>query len=185
MQKELLVPGSILIGCTIIGAGLYFGLSARPEPAAGPFAGAVTAAADTGAKPAGSPPANVAVTTPAPQPPPMGAPMMPGLAGPSVPPAVQAAVEKAAAEALAAEKKNNLVPKCWKPALEKQPQPAVAKYSLDMTFDPQGTQITFGMNEERSALRSDVAACIQSQNITLRIAPPGFPVRVLLPLEFP
>lgn len=183
MQKELLVPASILIGCSIIGAGLYFGLKGQPQPVAPP---AAIPGAGAGTGPAGPPSATVAITVPVPQQAPaMPAPVMPGLAGPAVPPEVQAAAERAATEALAAEKKSYFVPSCYKPAIEKQPQPPAAKYMVDMTFDPQGTQVTFGLNEDRSALRPDVAQCIRDRNLALKIPPQGYPVRVMLPLEFP
>jgi len=181
MQKDHLVPASILLGCTIIGAGLYFGLRSQSQPA-GPASAAV--ATPRSAEAYTAPPPTTGPAGPPPVLPGLG--MVPGLAGPTVPPELQAAVERAAAAALAEEKKKVFIPKCWQPAIAGAPQPAFAKFSLDMTFDPQGTEITRGLSEERSAPRPDVANCIRSLPMSLRISPPpGLPVRVNLPLELP
>lgn len=187
MQKEYLVPASILIGCGIIGAGLYFGLRSQSQPVAPLPAVSVTGAAPGADGPRGqAPPANVPPpgAPPPAQPGPAGD--MPGVSPPTVAADLQATVEKAATEALAAEKKNKLVPKCWEPAIKANPQPPAAKFTLDMTFDGQGNQITLGISEQRSAARADVAKCLREENLSLRIQrPPGNPVRVVLPLDFP
>ncbi len=181
MQKDHLVPISILLGCGMIAAGLYFGLRSQPPPGPSPDASpAATGAATSGVRPTvlTAPPHPV---TPPPGPAVAGAPVLP-----AVPAEVQAAAERAANEAVLAEKKKTYVPKCWEPALAKAPQPAVAKYKLDMMFDPQGKQIGLGLQEDRSALRTDVANCIRDQGLTLQISPPpGVHVHVLVPLELP
>lgn len=187
MQKEYLVPASILIGCTIIGAGLFLGLRGQPAPPP-PALTAAPVARSSEPHPA-APPVTAAAPPPAPVAPMMGNPgagALAGLSGPAVSPEVQAAVEKAATAALAEEKKAVFIPKCWQPALKEKPQPAVAKFSLDMTFDPQGTEITRGLSEDRSAPRPDVANCLRTLPMSLRVSPPPpVPVRVQLPLEFP
>lgn len=104
---------------------------------------------------------------------------------PGVPPDVQAAAERAAHDALLGEKKRTLLPKCWQPALAQRPEPAIAKFRLNMMFDAQGREVGRGLHEDRSAIRTDVANCIRNQAMTLQISPPGVPVSVTVPLDFP
>ena len=89
------------------------------------------------------------------------------------------------ARALAKLKKDVFLPQCWTPALTAQPKPAVAKFQLDVTFNPQGQSVTVGVGEDRSAERYDVAQCLRGTVIVLNIPPPGATVRTILPLEFP
>ena len=186
MQKDYLIPLSIVVGCSIIGVGLYMGLHSPSQPgASAPASQLAGGPAATEMRPTSlpsstgvSPPA-VATAAGAP-----GFPAIPPVQG--VPAEVQAAAERSARDALLAEKKTTLIPKCWQPALQKVPQPAVAKYQLDVMFDAQGVQIGRGLHEDRSAMRPDVANCISEQPMTLRLSPPpGIPIHMLLPLEFP
>lgn len=182
MQKDHLVPISILLGCGMIAAGLYFGL--RSQAPAGPSPAASLAASGAPTSDA-KPPIATSSAPPVLVPPP--GPIAPGaLLPPTAPAEVQAAAERAANEAVLAEKKKTYLPKCWEPALKKAPQPAVAKYKLDMMFDPQGKQIGLGLQEDRAAVRTDVANCIRDLGLGLQLSPPpGVPVHVLVPLEFP
>jgi hypothetical protein len=177
MQKDHVIPLSILAGCGIIAAGLYFGLRAQspqvaPAPAAPPGSAFATAA-DPPPPPRSAPP------------PPLALPPTVSLA-PTSPAELQATAEKAATAALLAEKKKTFLPKCWLPALQKEPRPAVAKYTLSMMFDAQGKEIGRALSEDRSALRSDVGRCLQDLPMGLQLEPPpGAPVSVTIPLEFP
>lgn len=185
MQNEYLVPASILIGCSIIGVALYL-RPHDPPPAGAPAEASARRAeasaserraeAPAGAKPGEMPPTSAPGLDPAQM-------TTQGIGPRSAPAAVQAEAEKAAAAALEVEKKTNLLPKCWLPALQKSPKPAFARFNLDLTFDAQGMQIASGVNEDRSAPRSDVVGCIQ--NLTLQIPATGQVVRVMVPLTFP
>ncbi len=181
MQKDLLLPASILAGCTIIGAGLFLGLRASQPPPVG---------AVTSAPVAGAISAPVMATTAAPgaaaAPPVMPGMAFPGMAMPGVSPAVQSAAEASAKELLLAEKKNSFLPKCWDPALTRSPEPKTVKLVFSLNFDPQGREIGRAISEDRTAMREDVAICLRGLTSTLQISPPpGVPVRVDIPLELP
>jgi hypothetical protein len=185
MKKEYLIPGSILIGCAMMALGLYFGARDGSPPGlrSGAIAtsGAVVATADEPAGRSGTAARPLPAAAPAADP---GAPA--GLAMPGAPANVQAMVEKQAVLALEAEKKAAFIPRCWEPALKQKPEPARARFTLDMTFDGQGKEIARGISEDRSAPRVDVANCLRQIPMALQVTPPpGISVRVNLPLEFP
>lgn len=174
MKNEYLLPGAVVIGAGLIGAGLYFGLRARPAEAPPP---APLPASARAAPPPVSAPAAAA--------PPM--PVIPGMGftPPAVPADVLAKAEADAREALARNKEDVLVPKCWAPSLKASPDPPRVELKLSLSFGPDGAEIGRGLHETRGAARGDVTACVQNQPMTLRISPPGVPVNLLLPLEFP
>ena len=74
---------------------------------------------------------------------------------------------------------------CWDPAAAAQPEPARARYTLDVSFDAAGRQVTFGLSETREFSRADVAQCLRDQPMSLRIPSPGAPMRVTLAFELP
>lgn len=178
MQKEYLLPASILLGCCVIGLGLFLGLRASsPAPGGVGSAGAASVSVTLG-PPGGSPASAPAAAI-------SGA----GTAGappPSLSAGTQAQFEQAARAALAAEKKATFLPACWEPAIKSAPLPARAKFSLDVTFDAQGIEVARGISDDRSAPRNDVGICLRKLPMGLKLSPPpGVSVRVELPLELP
>lgn len=173
MKNEYLLPGAIVVGAGLIGAGLYFGLRARPAPA--PSVASAPAAV--------APPP--AASAPAASPPPM--PPIPGMGfvPPSVPAELQAKAEADARDAVARYKKDVLVPQCWLPAVKARPDPPRVQVTMSLAFGLDGAQIGLGLMETRGATREDVISCIRSQPMSLRIPPPGVPVNLLVPLELP
>lgn len=179
MQKEHYLPASIVVGCALIGLGMYLGLRERAAPTPLPPASQPSGhAAGHGATSQSLSPQGPSPQAPSPQ---QASPQSPTPAAT----ADQAAAEKAALAALASVKKDTLTPRCWEPALKKAPEPAKAKFKLDVSFDAQGKQIMSGLHELREAPRLDVAACLRENPITLSIPAPGAVVRLELPLDFP
>lgn len=172
MKNEYLLPGAVVLGAGLIGAGLFFGLRARPvEPPPPPAASAPAPPATPSA-----PPVVLA--------PPPGIPGV-GLTPPAVPAEVQARAEEAAQKALLQYKKDTLVPACWAPAVKARPEPPKAQYKISIAFGPDGKEAGRGWHELREASREDVASCLQKQPMGLSIPPPGVPVSLLLPVDFP
>ncbi|MEZ4301728.1 MAG: hypothetical protein R3B70_42730 [Polyangiaceae bacterium] len=140
-SKYLSTQTSILIAGVLIAGGLYFGLRSR-DPAPAPPASALPAAQP----PASSPVA--ATPPPSPVPPPA--------------PAVQA--DRAAAEAAVAkifeEHRAEIAKKCVEPALAKKPDPPRVKLTFNITFGPDGKQITRGVVEDRETSREGVSMCV-------------------------
>lgn len=175
-RDSLLLPGAVLLGSAIIGAGLFFGLRAQsPAPGAPPPPPETVRPIETTAPPNPAPPnpANPAPANPA-------APFDLGS------PDVKARATTDAKAAVLAEKKANWTAKCWTPALAANKEPATSKYSLSLSFDPEGKQVGQGVSELRDApSRPDVSSCLSRQPMSLKIPPPGMPVYVEVPLEFP
>ncbi len=190
MDKQYLIPGAILLGCTVIALGVYLRPSA-PTPASGgadPAAESAAPRPSPAARPSGSTGQSTAVPPGGGAPPGGDAPSLPagvGLLPPGAPAAVQAAADKAAADAIAEMKKSVFLPKCWQPSLAKAADPPKVKFVYEVTFNPAGTQIARGINEDRSGYRQDVSACLNALPMDLKIPPPGTNVRVSLPLELP
>lgn len=181
MQKEFLLPASILVGAAIIALGLFFGLRSGPTPSPGLDAApsnAIVAGPNQPATPPNDPPG---ATT--------ASPLQTATPEPIVTSKVamkQADFERAAKAALAAEKKATFIPKCWTPLLAKQPEPATSKFLLNMTFDAKGVETGRGISEERGASRPDVANCLRLLPLGLKLTPPpGESVQVEIPLELP
>ncbi len=170
MKKEYLIPLAILVGCGIIGVGVFFGLRSQHPPTTT----ASSSGQETSSRPAG------ATTPPVPTVPPQ-----PSVHTTTKPQADQAAAQTHALAAIAKEKVKTFVPKCWDPALKLEPNPAIAKYTFDVTFDAEGREIARGISDDRSAERRDVAICLRELPPSMQIPPPGALVRVELPLTFP
>lgn len=144
----MMVPAAILIGCTIVAAGLFFGLRSMAPAPPGP----VAVASETAPTP-----------TPTPEP------------GPVV---AREVVAQQAAEALAYHR-GLLVERCRPPA------GATLRYSLDVTFDPQGAQVSRGIREDRENPRTAVARCISEALPALSVPAPGAVTMVEVPLSLP
>lgn len=156
-RSEYLTPTAILVGAVIIAVGAYLGLRGRaPEPA--PAQPAVTATATPSLAPTAAP-------------------------GP-VPPSTR--YTEAVKKALEAVKRDTFVPKCWKPAISRDPKPAQSSYTIEMTFNAEGIEIARAISELRAKeSRPDVAECLRQQSIGMRIEPPGSSIALTLPLVFP
>lgn len=180
MEKAYLLPLSILVGCTIIGGGLYFGLR---QQAVAPLPDASATAQSTAPTVPTAPAAPPTTATVA------ALPMVPGPFGipvQQIPPEIQAATENAAKTALLAAKKDIFIPKCYQPGLAKQAEPKHMKLTYDLTFNAKGEEIMRGITEDRSAERADIAVCLRMLPDMLKLSyAPGMNVRVLIPVEFP
>ena len=179
MRRDLLLPASIVLGCALIGAGLYFGLRRDDAPAAPPATPSIATTASIASEDAAAP----AVAPPSPPPP---------AADGATPPVASTAGEvdrtKATAEAqkAVAAWKKQLVPKCWAPMVAKAPEPATSKYSLQIAFDADGKEVGRGVSELRGTpSRADVADCLRSEKLGLSIPAPGAPITVEVELAFP
>lgn len=97
--------------------------------------------------------------------------------------------DRVRADAVAAVERfrQEMLERCWRPALAQAPQPATSTYQLDVSFSGNGVESARGVSELREQpSRGDVARCLRDQPIgTLRIPPPGGLVRYELPLRFP
>lgn len=163
---------AIVAAGALVGAGLYFGLRARPPAAGLP------------------PPAASTLSTGAPAPF-AGAdaqPSIPAAAAPGAAAAPPATPEKVRADAMAALEglKRRALDTCWRPALSREPEPSRSSYMVDVTFAADGTTLAMGLSELRERpSRADVAQCVRTSGVALRIPPPGAGFRIELPLEFP
>jgi hypothetical protein len=159
--RSLSLPAAIVVGCSILGVAVYFGLrdGLRPEPV-------------TPAAPAASAPAT-ATPVAEPSPPPPTTPKEP------VPDRVFRQAQ-AALDALRPE----LVKTCWTPPAADEPKAIVLTY--DVTFGADGGMLVLGISEHREAFRSSVASCVRElPRPALPVDPPGENVRVLLELRMP
>lgn len=93
-------------------------------------------------------------------------------------------IEGELARAIAAQKKH-LVEKCWAPSAKESPEPARAKYTVVITFDGQGKQITRSILESRSTPRAGIIQCMQREMTTVTVSAPGATTEVESPLELP
>lgn len=100
-------------------------------------------------------------------------------------PALDNARANAAARAALAAAKPAISKKCWEPAVATDSEPASVSYQLDVSFDANGRQVSRGVIERRDRSRADVARCLRSLPMTLRIPAPGVRVRTTLQLAFP
>lgn len=182
-RDSLLLPGAVLVGAAIIGAGLYFGLRAQsPAPGAPPLQPEAVRPLEPPAAPNPAAP-NPAIPNPATPNQPMALPAMPLELGT---PEAKARATTDAKAAVLAEKKANWTAKCWAPALATNKEPATSKYSLSLAFDADGKQSGQGVSELRGEpSRPDVSTCLSRQPMNLKIPPPGMPVNVEIQLEFP
>lgn len=173
-EPRSLVPLSILGAGALVGAGLYFGLAARPivlspPPTPEPPSASVAPAL---------PPSNPAPVqaTPPPEPP-------PATPGP-LPPEVVTKATDDATRALERSKKQ-LVETCWKPAVAETPEPKTARFIFNLSFDAQGKESARGVTELRGESRADVGQCLRASTGGLEIPAPGAVVAVSISVVFP
>lgn len=79
-----------------------------------------------------------------------------------------------------------IVKKCVKPALEKQPEPKHIKLTINITFDAQGQQIMRGAIEDRETMREGVSTCAMGLVPPLKLPmAPGASVGMEIPWILP
>ncbi len=179
LSKDQTLPLSILGAGALVGIGLFFGLRREAPPATAPT---VALPSPTMAVPAER--GDVASTGRPAEPQPTAPPArVDPASGVSVP--GSKAADEAAEKAVAAYKKKVLLPKCWEPAIAKQPTPAKAKYKLSLAFDGAGKEIGRGLSEDRSAARPDVADCIRALPMALELPAGVGPANTTVEFELP
>lgn len=108
-----------------------------------------------------------------------------GLGMPPVAAEVRAKVEADAVKAYETERAN-FKKECWDPAIKQTPEPAKAKYVINVTFDGvTGKEISRGVNELRGESRGDVGQCLRMLPMGVSIPPPGVNINVDVPISFP
>ncbi len=174
MKGNNVIAAAVLLGCIIIAIAHYLGLKSQ---AVAPPPAKVEAPAETAPTP-NEPPLTTA-NAPATLPP---IPVPAATVAPT-----EAEVEAATVEAskVVATKKADLAKRCWAPLIAAIPEPALGKYALSMGFSADGKLIRYEVNMMRNAARPDVAECLMKNPLSLSVRPPGKPVNVNVPLEFP
>ncbi len=188
MQRErYLVPGAILVGAAMIGAGLYFGLAARASAERPTSArGSDGAKSPEGAAqpPSGVRPTDSAAVVRGEAPSPPAVAVAPALVGPekAASPSQRRVVEVAMEEAKVAQFR----PRCWDPIVARAASPAASRYRMRFVFDAAGRERSRGVSELRGEpSRPDVARCLRDLPLGLEVGPLGEVVAVELELAFP
>jgi hypothetical protein len=164
-RTALLVPGAIVVGCGLIGLGLFMGLRQRPlgqvhAAASGAEQSAMPEAVSSGGKPPGVP-----VTGSTPGVAPTG----------SLTAEAQAALDR---------EKPRIAAKCWTPPGPTEPRSILLSY--DVTFGLDGRPVIVAIGEQRESFRADVAACVRALPTSyLVVSPPQVTTRVLVDLRLP
>ncbi len=163
-SKAYATPAAILLGSVIIATAIYLRDPAQPSPAP------ASALAPATSVPAAA--HQAAPTTPAPA----ATPQPPAVSNDVVRQQVSQAIEKHRAL---------LVERCWKPSVQKQPEPAQAEFVFNFGFDAAGTAVTRGIVESRANQRPGVAACVSQQLPAISLPALGQPVYVEVPFKLP
>lgn len=165
LEKYLSTQTAIVLAGALIAAGLFFGLRGRDS--ASPSAPVSTTPTSIGPLVTAPPSATQEIAPKAAAP-----PDLPPQPQGQLTPAAQAAAQVAAQKALDAHRAE-IIDKCLKPSVAKNPDPPQVKYTFDLVFGPDGKQIARGLIEHREALRGDVGVCINTTLPSLQIPPPG------------
>lgn len=176
-SQKLLLPGSIVLAGALMGAGLYFGLSAQRQ-AASPSP--PVEAAPQGERPLSSPERRA---DPAPAQPP-AEPAAPRPPEHPIPLEVRTAASEQASAALAAHRPR-LIKECWEPSAKKTAAPPKVTIPLRLLFDAQGKETSRGVGDASEPGREDVVACVRAAAFPISIRPPGQLVGVQLTLTMP
>lgn len=155
LTAAVTIPAAILVGSALIGAGLYFGLRARPP---------VSPASATARS---APPTPTLWATPEKVP----VTLRPGDLDKRVLAALE--VHRAA-----------LVTRCWEPAAAEQPELAVARFTFNYTFAADGTQRGRGVEVDRTT-SPELTACVLRELPALKIAPIGRPMTAKVVFQLP
>lgn len=177
-SQKLLLPGSIVLAGALMGAGLYFGLSAQPPGAAHPAPPAEPAS--QGERPPPQPDRRV---EPAPTQPLVEPAAQRPLEHPIALDVRIAAAEQATA-ALAAHR-SRLIKECWEPSAKKAAAPPKVTIPIRFLFDAQGKETTRGVGDAAEPGREDVVACVRAATFPISIRPPGQLVGAQLTLTMP
>lgn len=155
------LPVAMVLSSVIVATGLYFGLRASQQQPV-----AVT------------PVTPVAPVTPV---------IAPAAAAP-VPPAMTPEVKARALEnaRLALEgQRATMVDRCWAPAAAKQPEPRQIPLVFNLSFAPEGQLLAVGISETRGMDRPEVATCLRSLELRLKIPAPGGTLLLEVPFTLP
>lgn len=145
-----------VIGCALVGLGLFLGLRAQAPP---------TPSADP---PRSTPPPARSIA----------------LSPEEVPEALRVTVTAQVSAALDA-LRPRILAECWEPALAKKAEPRAAEYILRLTFDAAGKEILRGVTDVRGSSRGDVGQCLRQMQMNLSIPPPGAYVPIDIRLTLP
>ncbi len=74
---------------------------------------------------------------------------------------------------------------CYRPAALAAGKPLSAVWTLNVTFDALGNQLTRGVVEHRDTSTPDLTMCIGKETQPLSVPPPGRTIMVEIPLSFP
>jgi hypothetical protein len=168
-SSNLTLAIGLSLGGAFIGAGLYFGLRARP------------AAAPDEKSPSSLVASSAAPITPS------GAAIAPGVA-PVVPSAALTADRDVASAEIARQleaQRAVLRTKCWAPSIARTPTPDHGSFVYEYTFDPTGTQRARGITPATRIDRDDVALCLTGETQAVSIAPQGTKVHLRVPFALP
>jgi hypothetical protein len=168
MNKDLLLPGAIVLGAALIALGLFLGLRDRQAPVV----------ATSAAQPLAPPPVLASSAAQA----------LPLISAQAAKTAASADVSRAQTEAsrALAQTKQSLLTACWAPSIANAPEPPTSRYTVEVSFNVDGVEVARGISEVRGVpSRQDVAECLRKRPGTLRIPPPRSPVTVELTLDFP
>jgi hypothetical protein len=168
-SKAYATPAAILLGSVIIATALY--LRERPQPSPAP----VVAPAPVANVPSAAPQPGPAVPAPA-VPAPAVAPPQPTLSNDAARQQVSQAIEKHRAL---------LIERCWKPSVEKQPEPGRADFVLNFGFDAAGTAVTRGIVENRTNARPGIGACVSQELPSINLPTLGQGLYIEVPLKLP
>jgi hypothetical protein len=180
-ERSISTPAAILIGSALIAVGVFFGLRQRPlddrslveSPAPSSRSAPGSASRDAVAAP--SPASRDAVAAPSPT-------SRDAVAAPG--PASQDIVAAQVTKALEAYR-GDIIERCWKPSVAKQPKPPTTKIVYNFSFDSSGRQIIRGAREDRETSRPEVRQCIDGILKPLQIETTGTSVFVEVPFTLP
>lgn len=176
-DKQLLLPGAIVIAGIFIGMGLYFGLRASAgasTPASAPLPAASSASVEESVFES-PPPKRAQAPAEAANPSPVG---------PGVSPEVQDRVTKDAVKALERERKR-VVKECWQPSAAASAEPASGTFRVRVGFGADGTLQSYSVADAEDTRRKDVADCLRALKLDITVAPPGTFVATQLALKLP
>ncbi|MBA3550149.1 MAG: hypothetical protein H0T76_27030 [Nannocystis sp.] len=153
------MPTAILLASGLIAGSIFLGLRSQAP-----------------ALPTTAPATQSPVAPPAPQ------VVVPPVVAPPV--ASRESVARRASEALAYQR-SSLRDLCYRPAALAAGAELRAEWTLNVTFDAQGTQLARGMVEHRDTSTPELTRCIGDQMQPLMVPPPGATIMVEIPLSFP
>lgn len=179
MKQQRAIVVAIVLGATIIAAAIYLRPAAPPSDAlARPTAelvAAATAPASTESEPAPTAPAPSPEVPAAPEAPPTPAPQV--VNGPEL----EAKVRAALATELDTWRKQ-----CWDVLTKQTPGAASTRFTLNMSFNADGSEIGRGMLSPRDAGRQDVNLCVNRLPVSLlKLEPIGAPASIDVEITLP